>query len=110
VSWLPGWHKTRDLSPKICDTLTPGNSRVALPILQGGFVSPMRVALYARVSAHDQHTLAMPMDAMRELATRRRWTVADAVAEVASGATDYRPKRQVLLKAATQRQRDVILV
>jgi hypothetical protein len=25
----------------------------------GGFVSPMRVALYARISTHDQYTLAM---------------------------------------------------
>ena len=70
----------------------------------------MRAALYARVSTHDQHTLAMQMDAMREFATQRHWTVADTVEEVASGATDHRPKRQVLLKAATQRQRDVILV
>ena len=47
---------------------------------------------------------------MHEFATRRHWTVADAVEEVASGATDHRPKRQALLKAAKQRQLDVILV
>ena len=29
---------------------------------------------------------------------------------IASGATDHRPKRQVLLKATKQRQRDVMLV
>jgi len=69
-----------------------------------------RVALYARVSTHDQHTLAMQIDAMREFATRRHWTVTDAIEEIASGATDHRPKRQALLKAATQRQLDVILV
>ena len=57
----------------------------------------MRVALYARVSTHDQHTLAMQMDAMREFATRRGWTVTDAVEEIASGAKNHRPKRQALL-------------
>jgi len=43
--------------------------------LQGGFVSPMRAALYARVSTHDQQTLAMQIDAIRKFATRRDWTV-----------------------------------
>jgi putative DNA-invertase from lambdoid prophage Rac len=70
----------------------------------------MRAALYARVSTHDQHTLAMQMDALREFATRRGWTVTDAVEEIASGAKNHRPKRQALLKAAKQRQLEVILV
>ena len=83
---------------------------VALPTFRGSFVSPMRDALYARVSTHDQHTLTMQLDALREFATRRHWTVMDAVEEIASGATDQRPKRQALLKAAKQRQLDVILV
>jgi hypothetical protein len=55
--------------PQSCDTLTPDNSRGIFPILPGGFVSPMRAALSARVSPHDQHTLAMQMDALREGAT-----------------------------------------
>ena len=42
---------------------------------QGGFVSPMRAALYARVSTHDQQTLVMQRDALHEFATRRGWTV-----------------------------------
>jgi putative DNA-invertase from lambdoid prophage Rac len=83
---------------------------VGFPTLQGGFVSPMRVALYARISTHDQHTLAMQMDAMHEFATRRGWTIIDTVEEIASGAKDSRPKRQALLKAAKQRKLDVILV
>ena len=50
-------------------------------------MSPLRVALHARVSLHDQHTLAMPMDAMQELTTRRGWTVIDARVDMGSGAT-----------------------
>ena len=42
-------------------------------------MSPMRVVLYARVSTHDQQTLAMQRDAMRKFATRRGWTVTDAI-------------------------------
>jgi putative DNA-invertase from lambdoid prophage Rac len=83
---------------------------VACHRLQVGFVSPMCAALYACVSMHDQYTLAMQIDAMRACATQRHWTVADTVEEVASDATDHRPKRQVHLKTATQRQRDVMLV
>ena len=83
---------------------------VAFHHFHGGFVSPIRAAHYSRVSTHDQHTLAMQLDAMREFATRRGWTVIDAVEEIASGAKDSRPKRQALLKAAKQRQLDVILV
>jgi hypothetical protein len=68
VLGLPCWHKTSVLSLQICDTLTPDNSRGVFPIFQGGFVSPLRVVLYARVSTHDQQTLAMHIDAMREFA------------------------------------------
>jgi|SoiMethySBSTD1v2_1073268.scaffolds.fasta_scaffold2624048_1 DNA invertase Pin-like site-specific DNA recombinase len=80
------------------------------PRFLGGFVSPLRVALYARVSTHDQQTLAMQMDTMREFAIRRGWIVTDAIEEIGSGAKDNRPKRQELLKAARRRQLDVIRV
>jgi DNA invertase Pin-like site-specific DNA recombinase len=59
---------------------------------------------------HDQYTLTMQIDAMRACAIQQHGTVADSVEEVASDATDQRPKRQVRLKAATPRQRDVMLV
>jgi len=78
--------------------------------LQGGFVSPRRAALYARVSTHDQQTLAMQRDAMHKFATRRGWTIIATVEEIASGAKDRRPKRHALLTAAKQRKLDVILV
>lgn len=73
-------------------------------------MSPLRAALYARVSTHDQHTLAMQMDAMHEFATRRHWAVVEALEEIASGAKDNRPKRQEVLKAVKQRKLDVIIV
>jgi hypothetical protein len=47
---------------------------------------------------------------MHAFATRRGWTVIDAVEDIASGAKDPRPKRQALLTAARQRKLDVILV
>ena len=77
---------------------------------QGGFVSPMRAVLYARVSTHDQQTLAMQRDALYAFATRRGWTIIATVEEIASGAKDSRPQRHALLTAAKQRKLDVILV
>ena len=62
----------------------------------------MRVALSARVSPHDQHTLAMHMDALRAFATRCGWTVIDTSAAMGSGATDHRSKHPALLHAARQ--------
>ena len=52
----------------------------------------------------------MQRDALPEFATRRQWTVTDAVEEIASGDTDQRPKCQALLKAAQQRQLEVFVV
>jgi len=70
----------------------------------------MRVALYARVSTHDQQTLTMQMDAMREFALRRGWRVTDAIEEIGSGATDNRPRRQALLTASRQRKLEGLVV
>jgi hypothetical protein len=80
---------------------------VACPMSQGSFVPPMRAALSARVSPHDQPILTMQRDALPEFATRCQWTVTDAVEEIAAGDTDQRPKYQALLKAAQQRQLEV---
>ena len=54
----------------------------------------MHAALKARVSTHDQQTLAMQRDALHAFATRRGWTIIATVEEIASGATDRRPQRQ----------------
>lgn len=68
-----------------------------------------RAGLYARVSTHDQQTLAMQRRAMREYAARRGWTVAWQVREVNSGAAK-REAREKLIEAACRREVDVVLV
>lgn len=69
----------------------------------------MRVALYTRVSTHDQQTLPLQLDALHEYARRRDWSVVSEVTEVGSGALK-RPKRDALLQAAKRREVEVILV
>jgi DNA invertase Pin-like site-specific DNA recombinase len=65
--------------------------------------------LYARISTHDQQTLAMQSCAMREYAARRGWIVAIHVREVGSSAAK-REARERLLAAARRREIDVVLV
>jgi putative DNA-invertase from lambdoid prophage Rac len=69
----------------------------------------MKVALYARVSTHDQQTLPMQMKALRKYAAARKWTVSREVKEIGSGAS-ARPEREELLKAARRREIDVVIV
>lgn len=69
----------------------------------------MKVALYARVSTHDQQTLPMQLKAMRTYARKRGWKIATEVQEIGSGAKT-RPKREDLLKQARRRDLDAILV
>jgi len=70
---------------------------------------PERVAIYARVSTHDQQTLPMQLEAMRAYAERKGWHIASTVEEVGSGAKT-RPCREELLRAARRREIDVIVV
>ena len=65
--------------------------------------------LYARVSTHDQKTLPMQLETMRDYAAKRNWTVAIEVQDVASGATS-RPQRETLIAAARRREIDCVLV
>jgi len=81
---------------------------------RGFFATPMkgelmRVALYARVSTHDQQTLPLQMEGMREYASRRGWLIVREVTEVGSGAK-VRPEREALMKAARRREIDAVLV
>jgi len=69
----------------------------------------LQVALYARVSTHDQQTLPMQLKAMRGYAKKRGWKIAYEVQEIGSGAKTH-PKREAILKAARRRDVDAILV
>ena len=69
----------------------------------------MNIAIYARVSTHDQQTLPMQLAAMREYAEKRDWRIVHEIEEVGSGAK-VRPKREELLKLARQRKIDGIVV
>ena len=69
----------------------------------------MKVALYARVSTHDQQTLKLQLEAMRRYARARRWKVALEVKDIGSGARE-RPKREEILKAARRRDIDCVIV
>src|ERR1700721_820422 len=73
------------------------------------FGPPLRVALYARVSTHDQQTLPLQIRAMREYAANRGWTVVAQIKEVGSGAAG-RELREKLLDSARRREIDVVLV
>jgi putative DNA-invertase from lambdoid prophage Rac len=68
-----------------------------------------RVAIYARVSTHDQQTLPLQLAAMHEHARRRGWLIVLDAEEVASGASK-RVERQRVLDAARRREIDAILV
>lgn len=68
-----------------------------------------RVALYARVSTHDQQTLPLQIASMREYAERRHWDIAFEVEDIGSGGS-HRPKRDEIVAAARRREIDLILV
>lgn len=51
----------------------------------------MEIALYARVSTHDQQTIPMQLKAMREYAKKRKWKIKEEIQEIGSGAKT-RPK------------------
>ncbi len=69
----------------------------------------MRVGIYARVSTHDQQTLPMQLEKMKEYIKHRGWTLTAEVEEIGSGAKT-RPKREELLRMAKRREIDAILV
>jgi DNA invertase Pin-like site-specific DNA recombinase len=69
----------------------------------------MRVGIYARVSTHDQQTLPMQLEKMREYIEHRKWKLTVEFEEVGSGAKT-RPKREELVKMARRREIDAILV
>ncbi len=70
----------------------------------------MKAGIYARVSTHDQHTLDMQIEAIKQYAKTRDWHIETEIAEIGSGAKDSRPKREELINQAKRRQIDVIIV
>jgi len=69
----------------------------------------MKVALYSRVSTHDQQTLPLQLKGMRAYAKKRGWKIALEVKEIGSGAKT-RPQREELLRAARRREVHVVIV
>ncbi len=72
-------------------------------------ITTINVALYARVSTHDQQTLPMQLEQMREYAEKRGWRILHESGEIGSGAKTG-PQREKILKLARQRKIDVIVV
>jgi putative DNA-invertase from lambdoid prophage Rac len=68
-----------------------------------------KVALYARVSTHDQKTLSMQITKCSDYATARDWEIIYKIKEVGSGAKE-RPQRSELLKLCRQRKVDAVIV
>jgi putative DNA-invertase from lambdoid prophage Rac len=68
-----------------------------------------RVAIYARVSTHDQKTLSMQIEKCSEYASARGWELVEEIKEVGSGASQ-RPQREGLLKLCRKRQVDIVVV
>jgi len=68
-----------------------------------------RAGLYARVSTGDQRTLPLQIRDLKKYTNSRGWEIVHQIQEVGSGA-QLRQKRELLLKAAKQREIDVIIV
>jgi DNA invertase Pin-like site-specific DNA recombinase len=88
------------------------NQAVHLGILEGFLArSPgaMKMGLYARVSTHDQQTLALQREAMTAYATQRGGSIVMRIEDVGSGVSD-RLRRDELMRAARRREIDAIVV
>ena len=70
----------------------------------------MKTAIYARISTHDQQTLSMQIETMKEYAEKRGWEIVKEVEEIASGAKNDRKKRAEIIKLARQRKIDAVIV
>ena len=69
----------------------------------------MKLGLYARVSTHEQQTLALQRDAMMAYAQQRQGIIVLTVEEVGSGVRE-RHQREALMRAARRRDIDAIVV
>lgn len=69
----------------------------------------MKLGLYARVSTHEQQTLALQREAMAAYAQQRHGSIVLTVEEVGSGVSERR-QRDTLMRAARRREIDAIVV
>ena len=69
----------------------------------------LKMGLYARVSTHDQQTLALQRNAMVAYAQQRRGAIVAVVEDVGSGVNE-RLQREELMRAARRREIDAIVV
>jgi DNA invertase Pin-like site-specific DNA recombinase len=69
----------------------------------------MKLGLYARVSTHEQQTLALQREAMTAYAQQRRGSIVLTVEEIGSGVSERR-QRDTLMRAARRREIDAIVV
>jgi len=69
----------------------------------------MKLGLYARVSTHEQQTLALQRDAMTAYAQQRRGSIVLTVEDIGSGVSERR-QRDTLMRAARRREIAAIVV
>jgi DNA invertase Pin-like site-specific DNA recombinase len=69
----------------------------------------MKMGLYARVSTHDQQTLALQRNAMVAYAQQRSGAIVTVVEDIGSGVNE-RLQRERLMRAARRREIDAIVV
>jgi putative DNA-invertase from lambdoid prophage Rac len=69
----------------------------------------MKLGLYARVSTHEQQTLALQREAMTAYARQRRGAIVLTVEDIGSGVSERR-QRDTLMRAARRREIDAIVV
>ena len=69
----------------------------------------MKMGLYARVSTHDQQTLALQRNALVAYAQQRSGAIVTVVEDVDSGVNE-RLQREALMRAARRREIDTIVV
>jgi len=120
MAWTPLPTDFADKTLALNYSLQPGKNSACRPWkiqgLAGGFVEgfwpgyhQMQVGLYARVSTHDQQTLALQREAMEAYVQQRAWEIAVLVEEVGSGGRE-RWQREALMRAARRRDIDAIVV
>lgn len=89
------------------------NARFADTILKGFLTmakkTAERVAIYTRVSTHDQSVERQSRE-LRSHAKARGWQIVLEVEEHVSGAAEKRPEREKILSMAKKRELDIILV